>query len=102
VATGGSVSVALSPGSAAGGNGAVLFASFATGDTDFGLNRNLHLDLQSTQTVGVFLFGSGQAVWNLTVPNVAELSGSDLYLQALVLLPGGGLHVTNSGQISVL
>jgi hypothetical protein len=95
---GGAVPVTLS----GSGGGAVLFASFGTGNTSLGFNRPVHLDLGSLQTVGFFVLAGGQATWNLQVPNIASLSGASLFLQAGVLLPGGGVHVTNSAQVSVL
>jgi hypothetical protein len=95
---GGAVAVTLS----GTGGGALLFASLGTGNTGFGFNRPVHLDLATLQTVGFFALVGGQATWMLNVPNDAALSGTDLYLQAGVLGAGGSVHVTNSAHVSVL
>lgn len=84
------------------GGGAVLFASFGTGSTNLGYNRDLHLDPAAMVTVGFFPLVAGQAAWTLPVPNDASLHGANLYLQAAELLAGGGIHVTNSAQVTVL
>lgn len=82
--------------------GALLFASLGTGQSEVGLNRAIHLDLASIATVGWRPLAGGQAAFPLAIPNDAVLHGVQLYLQALVVPAGAGLHVTNSGHLSVL
>ncbi|MBK8098341.1 MAG: S8 family serine peptidase [Planctomycetes bacterium] len=97
VALSGSVQVRM-----AGTGLAVLFTSFTTGTTPFGLNRPVHLGLSTLQTVGFFPLVGGTATWTLNVPNQAILHGTSLYFQAGRIDGGNPIHVTNSCQITVL
>lgn len=97
VALAGSVQVRMS------GSGlAVLFTSFTTGTTPFGLNRPVHLGLGTLETLGFFQLVNGTASWTLNVPNQALLHGANLYFQAGRIDAGNPIHVTNSCQVTVL
>ncbi len=82
------------------GGGAFLFAAFGRGHTDLGFNRPIHLDLPSLLTVGFAPMPTGSAAFSIAIPSDPTLAGLSLYLQAGVL-QGGGIHVTNSGQLTV-
>ena len=88
-----------SPGTA---GGAMLFASLGTGNTDFGFNRPVHLDVTAMTNLDFMPLVAGQATFTLAVPNSAALSGVSLYLQGALLPATGGLYVTNSGHFTVL
>ena len=81
---------------------AVLFTSFTTATTPFGLNRPVHLGLATLETVGFFPLVGGTATWTLNVPNQAFLHGANLYFQAGRIDGGNPIHVTNSCQVTVL
>jgi len=99
VLLGGSVSVALT---GAAGGAAFLFTSFLLGNLDLGLNRKVHLGLATMQTVGFLPMPSGTANWTMQVPNDPSLSGTSLYFQAGLLAGTAPIHVTNSGQTTIL
>jgi hypothetical protein len=95
---GGSVQVELS---GPAGSGALLFASFAPGRIDLGLNRPVLLAQAGLLSLGFLALPAGQAAFPVQLPNVATLHGVSLYFQAGVL-QGSGLRVTNSVQITGL
>lgn len=99
VAIGGSVQATMTgpPGS-----GAFLFASFGTGSLDLGLNRRVHLEQASLQTVGFFALGSGSATWTLNVPNDPAYHGVSIYLQMGRVAGSAPIHVSNSCQVTIL
>jgi hypothetical protein len=84
------------------GGGALLFVSFGTGSTNLGFNRKIHLDLALMQTLGFLPLLNGTASFRINVPNNASLSGTSLYLQAGTFGATPAVHVTNSGQMTVL
>ncbi len=81
---------------------AVLFASLVPDDIDMGFNRNLHLGLATLMTIDFRLLAPAGAAFTLAVPNEPALHGADLYLQGMTQPDGETLHVTNSGQFTVL
>jgi serine protease len=99
VALGGTVTVDLY---GAAGSAGFLFWSFGTGSTDFGYNRKVLLDLGTLQPAGLLLMPAGTASWPLFVPSIAALHGASLYFQAGLLQGSAPIHVTNSGQVTVL
>lgn len=84
------------------GSGAFVFASFATGSLDLGFNREIHLALPTMITIGFLPLPAGTATFQVDVPNDAGLRGIDLYLQAGVLQGASAVHVTNSGQLTIV
>jgi hypothetical protein len=84
------------------GGGALLFVSFGTAALDLGFNRKIHLDLATMQSLGFLALGTGSATVRIDVPNNASLSGTSLYLQAGTFGATPVVHVTNSGQMTVL
>ncbi|MCR9243996.1 MAG: S8 family serine peptidase [bacterium] len=97
VAIGGSETVTVT---GPAGAGAFLFAAFDTGSTNLGFNRDIHLALGATLTVGFVPMPLGTAGFSIAIPNDPGFVGLSLYLQAGVL-QGGSWHVTNSGQLSI-
>lgn len=80
----------------AGGTCALALAP-TTGTFPLGLNRDLHLDPSGLIAIGGFALPSGSATWTATIPNLASLADTHLYLQGVLVDPvGGGLHVTSS------
>jgi hypothetical protein len=84
------------------GGAAFLFVAFTTGSLDLGLDRKVHLGLSTMQTIGFLPMPAGTANWTMQVPNDASLSGVSLYFQAGLLQGSSPIHVTNSGQLTIL
>lgn len=84
------------------GSGAFLFAAFDAGSTDLGFNRRIHLALPGILTVGFVPMPAGAATFQIDIPNDIGLRGLDLFLQAGVLQAAAPVHVTNSGQLTII
>jgi microbial collagenase len=83
------------------GSIAALFASFAAGDVDLGLDRHVLIDLTGMVSIGAFVLPAGTATYSLPIPNSATLHGVSLYFQAVRLTGSSPLHVTNSCQATI-
>lgn len=84
------------------GAGAFVFANFAPGSTDLGLNRKVLLGLSGILSMGFVPMPTGSAAIPVAIPNDPGLRGLSLYFQAGLLVPAAPIHVTNAGQLTVL
>lgn len=73
-----------------------LLLAFATGDTSFGANRPLLLDVANLIVAGsAVLDGNGSASHSFSVPADPSLLGAELFFQS-VQVRSGALHLSNS------
>ncbi|MFO1077738.1 MAG: S8 family serine peptidase [Planctomycetota bacterium] len=82
-------------------SGALVFANFAPGSTDLGLNRRILLDLPGMMSLGFVAMPTGSASIAVSIPADPGLHGVSLYFQAGILSGSAPVHVTNAGQLTV-
>jgi hypothetical protein len=80
----------------------ILFASLGLGSTDVGLNRSIHLGLDSLVLFDVLPLTNGVATFELQVPDSLVMRGIDVFLQGVIVDPKmTNPHLTNSVQINI-
>ena len=78
----------------------LLLSSTDRGHVSTGLNRDLLIDISNASLLTGFSFdASGSAQVSGCVPNDPALHDTSLFIQAVDLLPQGGLHLTNSIEV---
>jgi hypothetical protein len=79
-----------------------LFLSAHDIDVDIGMNRNLHLDVNSLIGLGAYLTDVTPTPWSILLPNDPTLQGLQLYFQAVRIDATGALDLTNSGHMTIM
>lgn len=88
--------------SAPGQRAAGLYLSPNDIDVDIGMNRHLHLDVNSLIGLGAYLVDVTPTPWSISLPNDPTLQGLQLYFQAVRLDAAGSLDLTNSGHMTIM